>query len=87
MPCRGANDKGDRDHGQHGQDCESDFALGERKPNQRLRAEQFCERKENADPQERPDGGDERKAAYWHRKQTSGEISRQTRAWNEAAGN
>ena len=64
-----------------------DFRLREREPSDCMRAEQFCEREENADPQECTDRSNERKAACWHRKQTSGEISRQTCARNEATGN
>ena len=48
--------------------------MREREPNDCMRAEQFCEREENADPQECTDRSNERKAACWHRKQTSGEI-------------
>src|SRR5436190_2625756 len=63
-----------------------DFRLREREPNDCMRAEQFCEREESADPQECTDRSNERKAACRHRKQTSGEISRQTCARNEATG-
>src|SRR5438034_1952052 len=69
-----------------GENKRGDFRLREREPNDGMRAEQFCEHEENADPQECTDRSNERKAACWHRKQTSGEISRQTRPWNEAAG-
>ena len=64
------------DHERHTEKQESgkykggDFRLREREPNDRVRAEQFCEREENADPQERADRSNERKAAGWYRKQT-----------------
>src|SRR2546430_17128163 len=70
-----------------GENKRGDFRLREREPNDGMKAEQFCEREENADPQESADGSNERKSACWDRKQTSAELSRQIGGRNDAAVN
>src|SRR5436190_3291398 len=70
---------------EHRKNKGGDFRLREREPDDGMRAEQFCEREENTDPQQCTDRSNERKATCRHRKQTSGEISRQTRARDEAS--
>src|SRR5207247_4295786 len=63
---------------ERGKNKGGDFRLREREPNDCMRAEQFCKREENADPQERTDRSNESKGACGHRRQRSAAESPHT---------